>query len=136
MREYLYFYGKSSADFDAYITNAGAYSSPNHSYESVSVPGRNGNLIFDNDKFDNVTISYPAVIVNEFDRNFDDLKAYFLSINGYQRLSDTFHPDEFYVAFFRGIEDIKVLPKHDAGTLNIVFERKPQKFLKSGEKAT
>lgn len=134
MLNYLYYNGKSSADFSAYITNAGAYQAPNHSYESVSVPGRNGNLIFDNDKFDNVRISYPAVIVRDFDRNFDDLKAFFLSINGYQRLSDTFHPDEYYEAVFQGIEDIKVIRTHEGGTMNIVFERKPQKYLKSGER--
>jgi phage-related protein len=133
MREYLYFNGKSSADFEAYITNAGVYESPLHSYDSVAVPGRNGNLIFDNDKFDNVTVTYPAVIVNDFDRNFDDLKAYLLSINGYQRLSDTFHPDEYYQAVFKSVENIKVVPRHNGGTMNIVFERKPQKFLKSGE---
>lgn len=134
MRDYFYYNGKSSADFKAYITNAGAYQAPNHNYESVSVPGRNGNLIIDNDKYDNVSISYPTVIVDDFDRNFDDLKAYFLSIDGYQQLSDTYHPDEFYLAVFQGIENIKVRPKHDGGTMTLMFERKPQKFLKSGEK--
>lgn len=134
MLNYLYFNGKSSADFSAYITNAGAYQAPNHSYESISVPGRNGNLIFDNDKFDNVQISYPAVIVKDFDRNFDDLKAFLLSINGYHRLSDTFHPDEYYMAVFQGIDNINVIRTHEGGTMNLVFERKPQKFLKSGER--
>lgn len=133
-REYLYYNGKSSGDFEAYITNAGVYKAPVHSYESVSVPGRNGNLIFDNDKFDNVDVSYPAIIVDHFDQNFDDLKAYYLSINGYQRLEDTYHPEEYYLAVFRGFDDIKVLKDHDAGTLVLSFERKPQKYLKSGEK--
>lgn len=134
MRNYFYYNGKSSADFEAYITNAGAYQAPQHSYESIPVPGRNGNLVIDNDKFENVDIFYPAVIVDDFDNNFDAFKAYLLSINGYQKLYDTYHPDEFYMAVFRGIENIKVRPQHDGGTMRIIFERKPQKFLISGEK--
>lgn len=136
MSEYLVYNGKSSADFAAYITNAGAYLSPTHDYNSVSVPGRNGNLIIDNDKFDNVKISYPAIIVDDFDKNFDNLKSYLLSLNGYQRLSDTFHPDEFYMAAFKEIDNIKVQKDHKAGTLRLTFERKPQRFLKSGGKTT
>lgn len=133
MRDYFYYKGKSSQDFDAYITNGGAYLAPVHSYESIPIPGKNGNVIIDNKKFDNVKISYPAVIVEEFDANFDAIKAFLLSINGYQRLEDTFHTDEYYMAVFAGFDSIKVGRKHDAGTFNVVFERKPQKFLKSGE---
>lgn len=135
MREYFYFNGKSSTDFDAYITNAGVYQSPAHSYEKISIPGKNGDLIFDKEKFDNVIVSYPAIIIKDFDANFDALKSYLLSINGYQRLSDSFHADEYYFAVFQRIENINVLPDHKGGTMNLIFDRKPQKFLKSGEKS-
>lgn len=131
---YVYFDGKSSLDFKAFITDAGVYKSPAHSYEKVSVPGRNGDLLIENDKYENIEHSYPMVIIDEFDHNFDALKAYFLSKKGYLRLSDTFHPDEFYKATFSRFENIRTTIGKKMGSFVVVFDRKPQKYLKSGEK--
>lgn len=134
MRDYLFFNGKPSSDFDAYITDAGTYASPKRSYDRVSVPGRNGDILFEKNSFENVEHSYPAVIVDDFKRNFDALKAFLLSSRGYIRLKDTFHPDEYYMATFNRIDSIKTTVYDKAGTFTIVFDRKPQKFLVSGER--
>lgn len=136
MRNYIYFADKSLNDFDTFITNAGVYSAPARNYDSISIAGRSGNLIFDNDKFDNVEHRYPTAIIKDFNRNFAALKAFLLSKNGYCRLSDTFYPDEFYLATFKQFEDVKqAFLNGDKGTCVLVFERKPQRFLKSGEKS-
>lgn len=134
--DYLYFNGKSSRDFSAYITDAGVYASAQRSYESVSIPGRSGNVIIENDKYDNVGLVYPAVIVDDFDTNFKALTAFLTSQRGYKRLSDTFHPDEFYMATFKGISGQKHALHNAGGTFKIEFERKPQRYLKSGEKTS
>ena len=130
----FYFDKKSSADFQAYITDAGVYNSPGRKYDKVHVPGRNGDVIFEDNDYDNMEHYYPAVIVNDFDKNFDALKAYLLSTSGYARLKDTYHPDEYYMATFNRFEDIKVKNYDKAGTFKIVFDRKPQKYLVLGEK--
>ena len=134
MRDYLFFNNKPSSDFNVYITDAGVYTSPGRSYDKVSVPGRNGDILFENNKYDNIEHYYPAVIVDNFKSNFDALKAFLLSSRGYIRLKDTFHPDEYYMATFNRIENIKTTVYDKAGTFTIVFDRKPQKFLVSGEK--
>lgn len=136
MRDYLYFDGASSADYSLYITDAGAYTSPERSYDKVSVPGRNGDLIFENDRFDNIEVTYPAILVDDFDINFDSWKAYCLSRRGYVRLSDTYHPDEYYLATFKRFDNIKTKIYAKGGTFNMVFDRKPQKYLKSGDHMT
>lgn len=133
IRDYIYFDGKSLEEYGLYITNAGIYNPAERDYEKVSVPGRNGDLLFENDRFNNVVLSYPAVIAQDFDINFNELKSYLLSKVGYLRLEDSFHPDEYYEATFNGFENIKVTPDGKMGTFTLVFDRKPQKFLKSGE---
>ena len=135
MLNYLYFNKKASTDFQTYITDAGVYLSPGRSYEKEQIPGRSGDVLFESNRYENIEHSYPAVIVDDFERNFDALKAYLLSQMGYGRLKDTFHPDEYYMATFSRIDNIKTTTYKKAGTFNIIFDRKPQKYLVKGEKA-
>lgn len=135
MRDYVYFANKNLDDFKTFVTNAGVYSAPARNYDSIPVPGRNGNLILDNNRYENVEHLYPVIISENFDANFAALKSFLLSKKGYQRLSDTFYPDEFYLASFARFDSIKQKFLHGTqGTCILVFDRKPQRFLKSGEK--
>lgn len=132
---YVYFAGKMLSDFDMFVTNAGVYNAPARNYESISIAGRSGNLLFENDKFDNIEYRYPAVILSDFNMNFEALKGFLLSQTGYSRLSDTFYPDEFYLATFKRFDNVKQSYLNgDKGTFVLVFERKPQRYLKNGEK--
>ena len=135
MRNFVYFADKNLNDYDTFITNAGVYNAPARSYESVPIAGRSGNLIFENDKFENIEYQYPAIITEDFNRNYEALRGFLLSQTGYKRLSDTFYPDEFYLATFSRFDSVK--QPHldgDMGSFVMVFERKPQRFLKKGEK--
>lgn len=130
----VFFGNKMLSEFKTFITNAGIYSTPARGYESVAIDGRNGNLIFEKDKFDNVEHKYPLVIYEDFDRNFMVLKSFLLNRKGYERLTDTFYPDEYYLATFKQFEDIRQpYLNGDKGSCTLVFERKPQRFLKSGD---
>ena len=101
----------------------------------MSVPGRNGDVLFEQNRFDNMEHSYPVIIVDDFDRNFDALKSYLLGCEGYKRLKDTYHPDEFYMAAFSRIEDVNTTIYQKMGSCRVIFDRKPQKFLESGMKS-
>lgn len=133
MRDLFYFAGKSSEDFGIYTSDAGVYDSAKRNYETVNVPGRNGGLLFENNGYENVELSYPAILVDDFDANYTALLSFLHSQRGYSRLSDSFHPDEYYMATFKSIENLKHVINEKAGTFNIVFERKPQRYLKKGE---
>lgn len=133
MRDYFYFAGKSILDFGAYITDAGVYERPDRNYEKVSVPGRNGDLLIENDNYPNVRHTYPVIIMENFDENYDALMSFLLTQKGYQRLSDSFHPDEYYMATFVGVENLTHTIAPKSGKFNLVFDRKPQRFLKSGD---
>lgn len=133
MRDYFYFGGKSIEDFEAYITDAGTYAAPDRSYEKVPVPGRNGDLLIENNKYPNIEHSYPAIIMDDFDDNYRALIAFLLSQKGYKRLSDSFNPNLYYLATYKGIDGLKqkILPK--AGSFRVVFDRKPQRYLTAGD---
>ena len=52
---------------------------------------------------------------------------------GYHRLEDTYHPEEFYTARLAAALEPDVNIPMNAGSFTLSFDRKPQRYLKSGE---
>lgn len=134
MINFFTFNGQSSLDFGVTISGGGTFDSPARSMEAVSVPGRNGDLMVDNGRYDNVEITYTAFIAHDFKKNFDAFRAWMLSNPGYHRLEDTYHPEEYReAAFISSLNPEMVGSYCKAGEFEITFNCKPQRFLKSGE---
>ena len=129
------FGGIHSADYGVWISGTGTFDSPERDVEKVIIPGRNGALTRDNGRFDNVELKYPAFISREFQPRFDDFRAALLSKRGYQRLEDTYHPNEFRLAMFTGPLEPKTGIWNRTGKFDIEFDCKPQRFLTVGEQA-
>ena len=68
-RQHIIIAGRDLADFGVYISGNGTYNAPARDVKSVAIPGRNGELTLDNGRFKNVTVKYPAFIVEDFGRN-------------------------------------------------------------------
>lgn len=149
----IFFNGKSLADYGVHVSGDGVFNSPEKDYESVEVPGRNGDLHIFNERFKNVDVTYKAFIIgddypsNYGESHYDDarsdkaidfkarmrsLRAWLMYQNGYCRLEDTYHPDEYRKAIFKGplTTEAQFL---QAGEFDLTFNCMPQRFLKSGE---
>lgn len=129
----VYFNGKNLKDMGVYVTNAGAYIAPQKVYNVKKVPGRNGDFLFDTEKYENVNITYPAFIYENFEVNVNALRNFLLSTSGYCRLEDSFHPDEYRLASYQDDFKLSSLKGDKKGAFDLVFNCKPQRFLKSGE---
>jgi len=133
MLNYFDFGNIRSTDFKTYISGSGVYNAPARSYNTVSVPGRNGDLIISADKYENITVKYPAFISTDFKQNLADLRSALLSMSGYQELVDSYHPDEFRLAYFAGGISVKARTQNDGGEFDLAFDCKPQRFLIAGK---
>lgn len=133
MENYFIFNGESSADFGVWISGGGTYNAPARDVETAAVPGRNGMVTFDNGRFENIQLTYPAFISRRFQPRIDGFRAFLLSQRGYQRLEDTYHTDEFRLAIFHSALSVETTARNLAGAFDIIFDCKPQRFLKSGE---
>ena len=133
MEHHFIFNGESSADFGVWISGGGTYNAPARDVEVEAIPGRNGTVSFDNGRFENVELSYPAFISRHFQPRIRDFRAFLCSQVGYKRLEDSYHPDEFRLAQFKSGLDVSAAVRNLAGTFEILFDCKPQRFLKSGE---
>lgn len=133
-RNYFTFAGKNCKDFNVYVSGQGTYNAPARVYSTYEIPGRNGDLYIDEKRFENIELTYPAFIFEDMITHVDGLRNYLLSQKGYQRLEDTYHPDEYRMAVFSDGFEFDVDPRHEVSTFDITFRCKPQRFLKSGEK--
>ena len=135
MRNYFTLDGVDSRDFGVYISGQGTFGAPRKAYTYHSVPGRSGDLIGSEKRFENLELHYPAFIYSNFRQNVSDLRNFLLSRDGYVRLEDTYNPDEFRLASYTGEFAPEVTKRNDAGNFDLVFNCMPQRWLKSGETA-
>ena len=127
----------NSADYGIYISGEGVFDAPKRAVEMVNIPGRNGALAIDQGYYENIVVTYPAhnyePEMSDFKERLSDFRNALASQIGYQRLSDTFHPNEYRMAVFDEGLDINPIKYNTASQFDIKFDCKPQRFLTSGE---
>lgn len=130
----LWIDGKSLKEFGIYVSGEKTFNSPELDYETVSVPGRNGDLIVPKNRFKNITVQYPAFIRKDFLKNAQGARMYLLGTGSkYRRIEDDYHPDSYRIGVFSGPIDFEMRFLNLSGETNLLFDCKPQRYLKQGE---
>lgn len=130
---YLIFGNADSRDFDIEVFYNDIDRTPKRVYERVEVPNRNGAILIDAKRYEDVPVSYDCIALDDEDRK-EFLNALASQI-GYKRMEDSFNSDEYYSAVFEGDVDPNMTAERDKSTFTVYFTRKPQRWLKSGETA-
>lgn len=113
------------------------YHMPEREYTVTHVPGRNGDALYDVGSYKNVTLEYEVAIVDPHNEHtFVEmsrlLSAWLHQGSGYLRLEDSYHPDEYRMAYYK--EDGSITNILDqAGRITLKFVAKPQRYLTSGD---
>ena len=129
---YLTYKGKSTRDFGVGISGPGVWNAPERDIESVSIPGRDGDLLIDNGRYRNIEVKYPAYIARGFNEKFDDFRDFMYSEPNYYKLQDTYHPEEFRLGILRNGVEAEPGTRNLSGRFDMVFDCKPQRFLSRG----
>ena len=132
-RNYFTFAGVCSKDYGVYTNGGKTFNSPERKIDQQTIPGRNGDLLIESGRLTNLSHTYEAFIFENFRVNLSEFQNHLLSQIGYQRLEDTYHPDEFYLAVYNSGMEVATSGDLHVGTFTVTFNRKPQRFLKSGE---
>ena len=137
MRNYFTLGGADSRNYGVYISGQGTFNSPARTVNALPVPGRNGDLIGMETRLENGEFVYKdAFIYSSFASKIETFKALLMSVVGYRKLIDSYHPDEYRMVIYQGPLTVKPTKKNDAAQFDIVFNAKPQRFLISGDTAT
>ncbi len=132
----LSFDGGSLRSYGVYISGEATFNAPAREVEMISIPGRSGQLALDKGRFENIEVTYPAGIYADTEADFaeavSELRNFLCSRSGYCRIEDDYNPNEFRMGIYKsGLEVTPALLK--AGEFDLVFDCKPQRWLKSGE---
>lgn len=135
MRHWLTIDGKSTKDFGVYLSGDGTFKAAEKNLEEFTIPGRNGTFHYKvPNTYKNVQVPYDCFIFRDFKRNIAAFRSFLLSRDGYVRLEDTHHPDEFRMGVYHEEFDPEVFVDLTAAEFTINFDCKPERWLKSGEK--
>lgn len=133
----LIYGGINTADYLIGISGGGTYAAPERDVTRYEVPGRNGELIVDNGRYKNIEVTYPAYIARKFKDRITDFRSALMAKRGYQRIEDTYHPDEYRMGTFVGAFDPETVGAlNNSARFDLRFNCKPQRFLKSGDLPT
>lgn len=127
--------GTTSSTYGIFIEHRPVVTFPKRVIESINVPGRSGNLLFDTGAYDNVTVTYQVAYIDDGNvrtnaRNI----ATWLYQHDYYELSDSYDSGYFRKAVYvspLNVTDILNV----GGRANITFDCKPQRYLTSGKTA-
>lgn len=131
----IFWNGVSSDDVDVIVQFYPKRKVPQKRIEKVSVPGRNGDLIYFDDSYENYEQEYDiALSADLFDLQKSARKAanWLLAPRGYCKLEDTYEPDIYRYAYFAGPIEIENF-LNQVGTTTITFNCKPQRYLRIGD---
>lgn len=133
----LIFGGVDSSDYGIYITGDAVYNAPEREVEFIDIPGHNGSLAMDKGRYNNITVTYPAGTFGKNQEDFREALSAFrnaiLSQKGYQRLEDTYHPEEYRMGVYAAGLEVSPANRGKAGQFDLSFVCKPQRFLSIGD---
>ena len=128
----IYFNGTELTEtYGMEILGRGTYGAPARDIEQVHVPGRNGDLLFDNGGYTNYELVYPECCIAE---NFPvygaQLRNFLLSSPGYHKLYDSYDPRHYRMAEYRGpfLPDVHTARGNDSAVFDLSFNAKPYRY--------
>lgn len=117
------------------VDNSAIYATPSKDVEFVSVAGRNGDLSFDNDRFENIEMRF-RVYVDSTDGYYAGIRGFY-SVKGYAELRTTAWSAEFRpfhrMAQFVSATRLDTNQFNKGGIFELVFNCMPQLFYDLGD---
>lgn len=129
---YFTFNGKSSLDFGLRVTKEYKILSTGNDVNTVSVAGRDGDLLISNNRLKSVSIELPCTI--QSNKSLQSLStdiSNWLNVDGYRDMTLSWDNDYIYrVAFIETFEIASIMRQF--GTIKLNFLAQPVKYFKDG----
>lgn len=134
IRHSLTFGDVNTATYKTYISGVKTFKIAESDYEQIEIPGRNGYLLQDNNRYKPVVIEYDAFCVEDIQTNVRNLLNDLTAQEGIQNLTDTYDTEHFRKGYFGGGIDPNVFMMKTA-KFTLRFTCQPERWLTSGQTA-
>ena len=131
----IYWAGRSSDDVHVVVERYPSVNLAGRKQDTQAVPGRNGDLLFRQDAYQNYIQPYEVYVSAErirLPRAMREIASWLCAPSGYQKLEDDYDVDTYRLAHFAGPLDVESI-MHRFGRATIEFNCKPQRFLRVGD---
>lgn len=133
LNETFYIDGVDARNFGIYLQKPIEFSEAIPIVDRQSIPGRNGDLIFETGAYENRTATASCFCLQkDVEKAISAVGRFLMSKHGYRRLETSDDPDHFWLARIENSPAISQRMRMLA-PFDITFDCKPQRFLKSGE---
>jgi phage-related protein len=133
LNETFYIDGVDARNFGIYLQKPIEFSEAIPIVDRQSIPGRNGDLIFETGAYENRTATASCFCLQkDVEKALSAAGRFLMSKHGYRRLETSDDPDHFWLARIENSPAISQRMRTLA-PFEITFDCKPQRFLKSGE---
>lgn len=126
--------GVSSDSIGIRVSTFPSYVYPEKNVETVTIPGRNGEILYDLGTYKNVDISYE---ISVYDPTLVTAPAMIEKVvkwmhpsNGYITIEDSYDPNYIRLGYCKNSGEVENI-LHQAGKATIKFNCRPEKFLKT-----
>ena len=131
----IYWAGRSSDDVHVVVERYPSVQMAGRKQDTQAVPGRNGDLLFLQDAYQNYIQPYDVYVSAErirLPRAMREIANWLCAPAGYQKLEDDYDVETYRLAYFAGPLDVESI-MHRFGRATIEFSCQPQRFLPAGD---
>ena len=126
------FHGVNSDTIGLVVEKYPSYNIPRRKMTAVSVPGRNGDVLYQQDAYEDVVQAYECYIKGSNLSTAVQAVIAWLMVDGYQRLEDSYTPNQYRLAYCNNATEV-ANTMNEFGRCTIEFTCKANRYLTSGE---
>ena len=135
LKETFYIDGVDARNFGIYLQRPIEFSEAKPIVEIQSIPGRNGDLVFETGSYENRTgIASCFCLQKDVEKAISAAGRFLMAKHGYRRLETSDDPDHYWMARVENSPQI-AMRLRTLAPFEIGFDCKPQRFVKAGENA-
>lgn len=126
--------GKNLRDFHVdYMDESAFLVVPKPSFTTTSVVGRNGDLRYFNNRYENISVNCKSIIFGDFRRYYGGLAAFLTQDQRYHKLEGFRELDTYRMAAVESIGEPTLGNFARRGLFTITFDCKPFRYLRTGD---
>ena len=132
-KETFFLDGKNALDYGIHLQNPIVFSEAEPVYDAETIPGRNGDLIFETGSFENRTAEADCFILQNAAYSAVGMaNKFLLARRGHRRLQTSDDPEHYWLAVVENGVEVENR-KNVLIPFSVSFDCKPQRFLLDGE---